>query len=606
MSARFFFPVNKPAVYLCSKKIMKNLVFILTFLSFPNILSAQIFELNNQGVLANELNDSRSANWIDFNGDGHLDIYITNGKNGGQSNRLYSGDGLGNWNPVENVLITNDNLPSVGATWADVNDDGLPDCYTTNWYGFRNLMYNSIGSGLFNPIVQVHPVLQNSYSETASFGDYNNDGRLDLYVTNSAGDLKNLLFTQLSSGLYDQVTIGPAVTDSFASRCVNWVDYDNDGDLDLFVTNENNQKNNLYRNDSNGVFTPITTGDLVNDQLSSMSSTWGDYDNDGDLDVFISNWGNQNNTLYRNEGNDIFVKVNDTLSNDGGYSFCANWADIDNDSDLDLFVGNAFDGNHPLASFLYLNNGDGTFTRDNQDTVTRVLGWNYGNAFGDYDKDGDLDLLTANCLNEAEANRVFENKSRNSANPNNYVTIACEGAQFNRLAIGAKVRIKANIYGNDIWQMREISAQSGYCGQNMLPVHFGLGDAQIIDSIIIEWPSGVIDTNTAISPNNYYDAIEGQGLVLTPQSISLESAKDEIKVYPNPAAHRLTIEMECLNCMVDYSFINTLGQNVRCGTEWTDSNSKIDLIIPEEISPGQYTLKVETKDGAYTKKILIK
>ena len=250
---------------------------------------AQSFTKVLSGPMVSTPGDSRSVNWVDVNNDGFLDCMITNGPNGGQNNTLFFNNGNGGFNSLTGDSIVLDNKPSDGAAWADTDNDGDEDCFVVNWYGANNLFYKNNGSGGFVKINSGALVTDGGFSETASWGDYDNDGLVDLYVTNSAGTLQNFLYKNMGISGFLKVVGGDVVTDAFQSRSVNWTDMDLDGDLDLFVTNEGGQNENVYRNDGNGVFNRIFTGTLVNGGGNTMSSSWGDYDNDGDLDVFLAN-----------------------------------------------------------------------------------------------------------------------------------------------------------------------------------------------------------------------------------------------------------------------------------------------------------------------------
>jgi hypothetical protein len=160
-------------------------------------------------------------------------------------------------------------------------------------------------------------------------------------------------------------------TDHASTGGVSWVDYDGDGDLDLFVTNGYDvsaetpvgQPNRLYRNEGNGIFTLVINGALVSVQTISLAHTWGDYDNDGDLDVFIANQQDQTNELYRNEGGGEFVAITDVPQvNDGGHSYSAAWVEVDGDGWLDLFVANG-GLSHAGPNGLYRGLGDGRFEK---------------------------------------------------------------------------------------------------------------------------------------------------------------------------------------------------------------------------------------------------
>jgi len=248
-------------------------------------------------------------------------------------------------------------------------------------------------------------------------------------------------------------------------------------------------------------FTQVTEGAIVEDIENSTGTALGDFNNDGYLDVFVSNWGN--NSLYQNNGNGSFTKITTgAIVNDGVDTFGSSWGDYDNDGDIDLFVTNGWPQQN---NFLYNNNGDGTFTKITSGAVVNDGGISTGASCGDYDNDGDLDLLVANS---DDRNFLFQN----NGNSNNWINIKCIGMLSNTSAIGVKIRVKAIIYGKPVWQMNEISGQTGgRCGgQNSLNAEFGLGDATVIDTLIIEWPSGIIDIFTEIAINQFLTIVEGE------------------------------------------------------------------------------------------------
>ncbi|MBI3240073.1 MAG: CRTAC1 family protein, partial [Flavobacteriia bacterium] len=219
-----------------------------------------------------------------------------------------------------------------------------------------------------------------------------------------------------------------------------------------------------------------------------MGASFSDYDNDGDMDVYLANHKGYG-CLYNNNGTGFFTKVaNDTTARIFSYSFGSSWGDIDNDGDEDLFVSNGF-APSTVKNLLFVNNGDGTFSRDDTRAVTQDAGWWFGNAFGDYDNDGFLDLAVANCHQGNGKSVLYHNLGNN----NHWLEIKCVGILSNKSAIGTRVKVKSKINGNSVWQMREISSQSGYNGQNMLTTHFGLGDASKADTVKVIWPSGIID-----------------------------------------------------------------------------------------------------------------
>ena len=275
-----------------------------------NESSAQQFTQITTGSIVTTPSGSRSCNFLDLNNDNFQDILITNGTSGGENNMCYLNNGDGTFSLMNNPIVQ-DNTPTDGATCADYDNDGLIDVFAVNWYNVDNLHYKNIGGGNFERIDTSIISDQLGFSETAAWGDYNNDGLVDLYVTNSAGSKKNFLYKNLGSGKFEPILAVDPVSHNFASRCVNWIDYDGDGDQDLFVTNENNQANNLYRNDGGLAFTSIVGDPIVSDNFSSMSSSWADYDNDGDFDLFVANY-QQNNQMFMNDGQGNFSAVTQT------------------------------------------------------------------------------------------------------------------------------------------------------------------------------------------------------------------------------------------------------------------------------------------------------
>ena len=286
------------------------------------------------------------------------------------------------------------------------------------------------------------------------------------------------------------------MTDADRTHGGAWGDYDNDGYPDLFVANADNQNNSLYHNNGDSTFTKIATGAIVTDGGISLLATWGDYDNDGYLDLYVANGSGQNNFLYHNDGGTGFTRIlSGQIVNDGGASQTPLWADFDNDADLDLLVTNGF-GTAADVNFLYWNTGNGTFTRELADPIVTETGWALGASYADVDHDGDLDVLIGKGLGDNEDNALF----LNDGNGNNWISIECEGVKSNRSAIGARVQAVAVVGGSPVRQTRELTSPTSY-GQNGLVAWFGLGDALSVDSLIIRWPSGITTVMTAVSAN---------------------------------------------------------------------------------------------------------
>jgi enediyne biosynthesis protein E4 len=579
----------------------KALSTLILAVSICQVSLAQTFTKITTGPVVSTPGDSRSVNWVDINNDGWLDLMISNGPSAGQVNFVYLNDGTGAFTAVSGDPIVSDAKPFDGASWADTDNDGDMDCFVVTWYGVTNYFYTNNGSGAFTKVITGSLVTQGTYSETCSWGDFDKDGLVDLYICNSDGTLRNNLFRNTGNNTFTQITSGDVVTDTFASRCVNWTDIDNDGDADLFVTNEYNQNENIYRNDGSGAFTRLTSGGLLNNGGNTMSGSWADYDNDGDMDVFLAN-DQGDNALFRNDGGFNFTKMmSDTVSNSNGRSFSSAWSDIDNDGDQDLFVTNSFQTGTLLLNFMYINNGDGTFSRVNNTAPATDLDWSYGCAFGDYDNDGFEDLAVATCR-FAGINRE-DLLYHNDGNSNHWITIKLIGTASNKAAIGAKIKVKATINGTSVWQMREITAQSSYCGQNDMRAHFGLGDADSIEAIDISWPSGLHETFPAEAADQFLTITETPA----PNGISEIKPADGFSVYPNPSNSTLTISMPDASLEKGDKIRITDGRgslvkeySVDAGTNKFTVDLK-NLALP---NAAHYFITIISRHGIMTKKVI--
>lgn len=569
---------------------MKKLLLLVFTLHLNFItLQAQSFEAVSFPDITDTPSASRSANFIDVNNDGWDDIFITNGPFSGADNMLYLNNQDGTFTTITNDPIVSDNDRSDGASFADVDNDGDLDAvvvtFGANGVGHINYFYRNEGNGTFTHenLNAIGDVL--TYSEMASWMDVNNDAHLDLYVTNSVGNLKNLYYENLQNGDFEENNSLTITNENLPSRSINWVDYDNDGDGDLFVSNEEGTQNSLYRNDGNSNFTQITNSGLTSDQESTTGSSWADIDNDGDFDVFIANIGSngERNQLFINNQGVFTEDTNSVIQQDQTNSFGSTFGDVDNDGDLDLLVCNAYLPGQD-TNFLYINDGSGNFTKDTSSALAQHEGWTFGAAFGDYNNDGWLDVILANNENDNQANAVY----KNTGSGNNWVKLQCQGTASNASAIGARVQIKATIDGSPVWQTRYIEAASGYCSQNSLTVHFGLKDASSIETLRVRWPNGTTEEYNSIALNNTTTIIEGQGILQTPDQTS-----QNFTLWPNPVENELHISASSLQqfSSVTLSIYSITGSLVlEKELEVTSSNTLSTSI--KQLSSGDYLFKL--------------
>ena len=284
--------------------------------------------------------------WGDFNNDGFPDLFVGNGYYTATNNFLYRNNGDGTFTKITNGPIVTIRGGFTGCAWADYDRDGFIDLFVANDPSGPSLLLHNEGGTTFTRINSAPSVISDAVG--VAWADFNNDGWPDLFVANgfSSDTDVNSLYMNQGGATFKRVLPPGFVSASLHSVGVAWGDYDNDGFPDVFVSNTAAapETNELYHNNGNATFTRITAGSIVNDQSYSIAAAWGDYDNDGWLDLFVGNRTvnaavPQKNFLYHNNGDGTFTRIAsgpivEYASNTGG---CA-WGDYDNDGFLDLFV----------------------------------------------------------------------------------------------------------------------------------------------------------------------------------------------------------------------------------------------------------------------------
>jgi hypothetical protein len=413
---------------------------------------------------------------------------------------LYRNDGNFTFTKIEDGDIGDVvNNAGWGCAWGDIDNDGYTDIVVAAANGFggvnheNRLLYNN-GDGTFANVDTTAITEFLDAHTIPTWSDYDQDGDVDLFI--GSGEISVLSpdnhfrNTLVENGVwgFERITTAPIATDSLDGQVWNWIDYDNDGDLDAYQTNYNfNLPNNLYRNDA-GTYTKMTeidVGTIVSNLNAGLANNWADFDNDGDLDCFVTNDGGAQNDYFH-------------------------------------------------------NNGDGTFTQDFTLQVVLGGGPHYGATAGDYDNDGDLDLYV-HGTNATKA--LYRN---DLANGFAFLNVRLVGAGpptgSNMAAIGAKVRVKATIDGNPVWQMREISAQNSFNAMNMLNAHFGLKNASVVDSLVVEWPAGGVEVYENVPANLFLRLQEGFDPTGAPQIPSASSRISLRQNFPNPFGPSTNIE----------------------------------------------------------------
>ncbi len=492
------------------------------------------------------------ASWIDYDNDGRLDLFVVR-------TGLYHNDGNGVFSKITTSglgLAT-----GIGNTWADVDNDGDIDCILSGGNAGGTKFYLNNGNGTFTQNLSgPFSTATNIRGWGSAFGDYNNDGLVDLFLAAPVGFASITdsckFFVNTGNGNFFRVDT-TAITDTLDAFTVpTWSDYDNDGDVDLFIGSGrvNGSLSRDYLFDNNHVqggstlFSRNNTSPLGTDVHDGQVWNWIDFDNDGDLDAFLTNYTGTISTGYPNEmyrnDNNTFVKLTATdvgsIVTDQGISLSSTWGDFDNDGDLDCIVTNE----GIQKNVFYQSNvsqGNTIFTKVTTEPMVLNNGDHYCATSGDYDNDGDLDVFISGNSDKG----LFEN----TITQTDFINIKLVGITSNHSGIGAKVRVKARGF----WQMREISSQNTFNGMNMLNAHFGFGAtgplALYIDTIQIEWPSGIVDICTNVFANLFYTATEGQCL----NPVSIEENRKLIKIFylksvvPNPAHNNILLNFNLPN-----------------------------------------------------------
>ncbi|MEM6802486.1 MAG: FG-GAP-like repeat-containing protein, partial [Bacteroidota bacterium] len=456
--------------------------------------------------LESETENTWGAAWVDYDDDGDDDLYVADYAHW-QASRMYQNNGFGIFYSIDIGDATNDIGSNAGPVWGDYDNDGDMDLYMANNIRAYNQLYKNVGGTLNLADTTVNGY--EGYSHSASFVDYDNDGFLDIFATDLFETRFNQLFHNEGDGSFSTATGNPINREVNPTLNGVWGDYDNDGLMDLFVANMWGNHNTLYHNDGNGKFTISSTGLVSADGGNSQSGNWVDFDNDRDLDLFVSNTSNQEDFLYVNDGDGTFTKNSGSvIASEMGHSMGSVWADFDNDGDQDVYVIHD-NGN---TNSLFYNYGTSGFNK----VITSAPATDTENSsspmISDFDNDGDIDIYVTN--RNGEANVLYVNDA--SGCGNHWACFNLTGTASNNNGVGARLELKANIGGSDVWQTRVITTRSGgISAQSTMKAHFGLGDATSIDSLVIYWPSGNKQVLTGPSIDQCNDITESQPSTVT-------------------------------------------------------------------------------------------
>lgn len=506
-------------------------VFII-FLIFSNLSYAQLAfdDVADQIGVDYSYGDSEyggGVSFADFDNDGWddityasengVDLYFFKNTNGVFN--LVTFNGISNTSKAKQVI------------WVDYDNDGDKDFFVTAIEG-KNAFYSNDGEMNFTDISSTIGIFQTDlFTYGASFGDIDNDGDLDLFISNRSPEDHNYLYRN-DSGIYVDITGTSGISlEGQLSFCSIFFDYDKDGLQDIYVSNDKEENiNRLYKNLGDGVFQDVSESSNAGVDVSAMSTTLGDFNNDGWFDIYITNTpfsqvsSIQGNVLLKNNGDGTFTNV----ATETGTSFdSVGWGsvflDADNDGLLDIYVSSSENGNGSLiSSAFYHQQDDETFMIPQDIGFNTDLRESYTNAIGDINNDGKPEIVVGN---DTDNNFLWQN---NTLNENNWLKVKLEGVVSNKDGIGNTIEI--NVDGQS--QYRYTLAGEGYLSQNSFYEFFGTGLSNLIDYVKVTWTStGATETFNNIEANQSITIKEGIGILNDNNYI----VEDLLSIYPNPS-----------------------------------------------------------------------
>lgn len=536
------------------------------------LLSAALWPAAGYGAFSNVTDQagltsstqSRGAAWGDYDADDCVDLYVTAAEGG----TLYRNNCNGTFTNVTSSAGVGGGSQGWGAAWSDYDADGDLDLYVG--HNGANRLYRNNGNGTFTDVAGTAGVADSGGTAGVTWADFDADGDLDLFVVNrfGTGDLTDRLYRNNGNGTFTDVAVAAGVAGDANRKSFMgvWFDYDNDGDIDLYLSVDFGD-DVLYRNNGNSTFSDVSLTAGIVDPQHGMGVAIGDINNDGCLDVLSSNNTQADDAehnasaLYVNNCNGTFTRVSEAMGilDRRVVEWGANFVDIDNDMDLDLSIvaGGMLSSGEP--NVLYENSGlcDGAFFEITNGAGVANSGAAFGSAWADYDNDGDLDWFVAN---ETGSNVLF----RNDGPSGNHLKLKLFGEGSNTRAVGAVVKVTAG----GVEQTRLVQAGGSYASAEDMQLHFGLGVKTAAERVSILWPAGTLTEFTNVAAGSL-DVFESGSEPPPPPP-------------PPPSGSDATI----MGTVFNPSGIPEPGVRVRL----YDSVLGVELAMTESDAAGQYTL----------------
>jgi len=577
---------------------LKKILFCISVI-LPCTLMSQVTFTNSNPTLDNSLLTSGCAIGVsDMNGDGLDDIIrLSNARNLEVEYQTLAGT----FTRLDFGSLTGPNS-EWGMAIADVDENGYNDIIVGGSYNYLKLLTaNSDGTNYTESILS-NPQI---FLQNANFADIDNNGTIDFFGCNDVGVSSAYSnngsgnFTYDNSNLINATSTVPS--DNSGNYGSIWTDYDNDGDLDLYISkcrlgvgdpNDGRRINQLFQNDGNGNYTDVGVASGLVPYAQSWSANFEDIDNDGDLDCILINH-DVSSIIYENNGNGTFSDITASsgiatqLNDLGSGGIQVIMEDFDNDTFIDLFITSRYTSN---THIMFKNNGNKTFTEMPTPFPTSSLSIQSA-AVGDLNNDGFIDVMSGFATGYNNYSSNPDILFLNDGNSNNWSEIILQGVASNRNGIGARIEI----YGNWGKQIREVRSGESYGTMNSLMTHFGLGPDTVITKIVVIWPSGTVDQVLNPNSNETHLIIEGSHPLNTFTFIT-----ENISIYPNPTSRYLTIETRS-NADTTFEIYNLNGQLVKQSKILSDNNKHVDL---SKFSSGIYFIHINSNNEKYVHKII--
>ncbi len=559
------------------------------FLTLPIIFFGQDIDFTDgSSLLPSGTVSDHAVAITDMNGDGKDDIIRMDAS--GNTQMIYvaaqeePGMDFSEFEVGEMEVSGGGSADAWGVMVADVDENGRNDVISGGYYNGVYIFKSNADNSSYTPDIELFDEI---YVQGMSASDINNDGAIDLFICDDI-EISQILtndgagnMSETASGLVPDSDLDSDGSGNYGS-C--FVDVDNNGFTDLYIAkcrqgvnnpNDPRRINLLYMNNGDGTWSSEGEDRGVALGAQSWAADFGDMDNDGDFDLFVGNH-DVFSEFYLNDGNGYFTQATGSADLNSDFAYLViqtTWADFNNDGFIDLLaMGN---DNHTLA----LNDGDGTFTT-HEDFFPTFPENSY--ALGDLNDDGFIDLyITANGYggwgNEMWEDRIY----LNTGNDNNFFKVSLTGVESNLNGIGARV----SIYGPWGVQIREVKAGESYGIQHSLTQHFGLGANESIDQVSIEWPSGEVDNFYDVAANQQLEVVEGNGVSSVDEEVDLA----DVSLFPNPAEDQITLTIgrytEYQGQDLELRIYDLHGSVIRLEKVYSDTE-RIDI---SALSGGVYT-----------------